>query len=128
MLLRRFVYVQVHRGYFIARVVGGTAQVSHECAELNHPRSLFNKFEPIRAAFASTFRELGAFRFGCIRPAGLVHLIEEMEGGYTQAELRAFREAAEAAGMRNVLMLDDKHGPVTDDQLAEEILPVLPSL
>jgi len=125
MMLRRFIYVQVHRGHFTARVVNSTSQLSRQCADLSHPRSLFNKFEPIRSAFAAAFKDVDGYRFGFIKPTGLVHLIPKVEGGYTQAELRAFREAAEAAGIHHTLILDDKYGPLTDEQLSKEILPAL---
>ena len=125
MLLRKFVYVQVYRGRYSARIVGEPTQVSHQCSDLSHPRSLFNKFEPVRASFESAFRELKAFRFGLMKPTGLIHLVEKVEGGYTHAELRAFREAAQAAGMHNTLVLDDKYGPVSDQQLLNEIIPHL---
>ncbi|MDH4125698.1 MAG: hypothetical protein OEW64_12810 [Gammaproteobacteria bacterium] len=120
-MLRRFLYVQVHRGHFAVRVVNGTAALTRQCAALNHPRSIFGEFEPIRAAFAEAFKAIGGFRLGLFGPSGLIHLIPHLEGGYTHAELRAFRQAAQAAGMYLPYMLDDKHDPPTDKQIMQVV-------
>jgi hypothetical protein len=82
-----------------------------------HPRTLFGEFDPIQQALASGLRELNAFRFGFLEPRGLIHLVPHFDGGYTQVELRAFREAGEGAGIRWPFLLDNRYGPLSDGQL-----------
>ena len=118
-MLRKFVYIQLYRGHFFARVVGETHDIRFDCAGMDHPRSLFGDHEGIRSAFAAALRHLNAFRFGFIKPAALVHLIPHAEGGYTHAELRAFRLAAEEAGVGRIFLLNDKEGPASDDTLRQ---------
>lgn len=123
-MLRKFVYIQVYRGHFFARVVGETHDVRFDCAGMDHPRSLFGEHEVIRIAFAAALRDLKAFGFGFVKPTALVHLIPHLEGGYTSAELRAFRLAAEEAGIGRIFLLDDKEGPLSDDTL-RQIFPAI---
>ena len=118
-VLRRVVYVEMHRGHLSARVPGQPVRVNRECADLSHPRTLFGKFMPIQEAIASALSELEAIRFGVIKPRGIIHLIPHFDGGYTDIELRAFREAAEAAGIFRPLLLDSKTSPLSDVQVKE---------
>jgi hypothetical protein len=119
-MLRRFVYIQVHRGYITGRLVGsGGGSARRSSPHFDHPRSLFGQYPPIQEAIRSLLRELGSFRFGFIRPGALVHLVPEQEGGYTHAELRAFKQAAEEAGIVFAFMLDSRYGPLTDAQVVD---------
>lgn len=51
-------------------------------------------------------------------PIVLAHLIPQVEGGYTNVELRAFREAMVGAGAAQVYLLAD-HPPPAVAQQAE---------
>jgi hypothetical protein len=48
-------------------------------------------------------------------------VLPRFEGGYTDIELRAFREAAEVAGVFHPCLPEDSHGPLSDTQ-GEEII------
>jgi hypothetical protein len=59
---------------------------------------LIGNFEKVRTALRAIFKELRP-RFSLLQPWALLHLIPQYEGGYTTAELRAFKEAAELSGV-----------------------------
>lgn len=117
MLKRPLIYIQVQRGYFIAKRVGTDRRVHKSCAGLEHPRTLMGDFQVVADCFKSAFGELcpGIRLF---KPRALVHLIPAVEGGYTNVELRAFREAAALAGASFTFMSTYER-PHTDSELAK---------
>ncbi len=119
MFRRKVIYVQVHAGYFIARLIGDSRSVRRECQALAHPRTLAGDFTQIQAALASVFKEFWGPQMWLLKPHALIHLVPKVEGGYTNIELRAFKEAAECAGAKMSWMCTDKYGPLSDEQLAE---------
>ena len=52
-----------------------------------------------------------------LKPKILIHLLPEFEGGYTDVEFRAFREAGTSAGCAESWVLAD-HEIASDEQLA----------
>lgn len=115
MWLRKFVYIQVERGKFSARVINTASTVSLNCDGLSHPRTLAGDFSKIQSSFAKALKEILP-RITLRKPYVLVHLLPTFEGGYTNVELRAFKEAAEALGAI-VFLLGNSHGPLTDYQI-----------
>lgn len=117
MFKRPLIYVQVHRGHFIAKRVGSDRVVRKNCSGLDHPRTLMGDFPEIADSFSSAFKELyPAGRF--FKPKALVHLMPVYEGGYTNVELRAFNEASAMAGAAFTFMSTFER-PHTDAELAE---------
>ena len=122
MLMRRkVVYIQVHHGYFIGRVHGDTRSIRRECAGLNHPRTLAGNFMEIKESLTGLLKELRTPIMWVLRPYALVHLVPEAEGGYTNIELRAFKEAVEVAGAQMGFLCDDKYSPLSEQQVAEVV-------
>lgn len=119
MFRRKIFYVQVHPGHFIVRVHGETRSVQRRCSGLDHPRTLAGDFTQLHEALAGIFKELRTPFMWLVKPDALVHLIPRVEGGYTNIELRAFKEAASAAGARWVFLCDDRDGPLSEQQVAE---------
>lgn len=68
-----------------------------------HPRSLVNRFGDLQAEFFSLSRQLCPR--GWARPHAVVCLHGLDEGGYTEIEIRAVREAAMAAGLRKIWLV-----------------------
>lgn len=119
MFRRKVIYVQVYSGYFIVRLMGEDRSIRKECAALAHPRTLAGDFNQIQAVLASAFREVWSLQMSVFKPHALIHLVPKVEGGYTNIELRAFKDAAEGAGAKMGWMCTDKYGPLTDQQLSE---------
>ncbi len=116
---RKLIYVQVHAGHLIASVVGEGRCVRRPCTALSHPRTLAGNFSEIVECLQAAFRELSSAQMRVLKPHVLVHLVPKVEGGHTNVELRAFKEAAEAAGAHMGWLLDGKNGPLSDDQVEE---------
>lgn len=117
MFKRPLIYVQVQPGHFTARRVGSDRSIRRECAGLKHPRTLMGDFESVQKAFAAAFQELCPWG-RLFKPRALVHLPSTCEGGHTNVELRAFKEAAEMAGAV-FCFLSTFERPHTDQELAE---------
>lgn len=119
MRFRKLIYIQVHPGYFIARVHGGGESIRRECAGLSHPRTPAGDFHAIRKQLQVIVRELSTPMMKVIKPHALVHLVQGIDGGYTNIELRAFKEAIESAGAGTGWLCDDKYGPLSDSQISQ---------
>jgi hypothetical protein len=75
-------------------------------------------FTAVELCFKEAISRLGLNEWYVRAPTALVHLIPKVEGGYTNVELRAFREAMVGAGAAQVYLLAD-HPPLTAAQQAE---------
>ena len=117
MPMRPIIYLQVHNGYFIASNLTNGRSVRRECAGLSHPRTLMGDFFSVQEAFASALKTLVP-RFNPFKPKGLVHLVPSYEGGYTNVETRAFKEAGEMAGI-NFAYLSTQDRPHTEAEVRE---------
>lgn len=76
-------------------------------------------YSGVMESFKDLLRQLGHGAWYRRKPWALVHLIQVQEGGYTNVELRAFRESMLEAGCEQVFLLDAREPPLTDDQLLE---------
>jgi hypothetical protein len=115
--MRPMIYIQVHRGHFVAKHIGNGKTTRKECAALNHPRTLMGDFNGVQEAFAAAIKELVP-PVRLLKPKGLIHLVPVYEGGYTNVELRAFKEAGEMSGI-NFAFLSTIDRPHTDSEVVE---------
>jgi actin-like ATPase involved in cell morphogenesis len=72
------------------------------------------EFQEVTACLKNVLQQLGSRPW--LKARVLIHLVPAVEGGYTNVELRAFREAAEQAGAGPVWLLKD-HPPASDAEL-----------
>ncbi len=112
------VYVEVHVGYIFARVVETKESIRVECDGLRNPRTLMGDYIEVEQCLSEAFEELKGKSRWFLRPKVLIHLMPHFDGGYTNVELRAFREAGESAGFRRVHLLTD-HAPLADVDIAD---------
>ncbi|MBF6023972.1 hypothetical protein [Lysobacter niastensis] len=115
--MRPLIYIQVYRGHFIAKHLGNGKTIRRECAGLDHPRTLMGDFQKVQDSFAAVLKELLP-PVNLLKPKGLVHLVPAYEGGYTNVETRAFKEAGEMAGV-NFAFLSTQDRPHTDSEVLE---------
>ena len=115
--MRPLIYIQVHRGHFIAKNIGSGKAVQRECAGLEHPRTLMGDFHKVQESFSAALKELLP-PLNLLKPRGLLHLVPVYEGGYTNVETRAFKEAGEMAGI-NFAFLSTLDRPHTDSEVQE---------
>ena len=74
-------------------------------------------FHEVQEGFAAALKELLP-KINLLKPRGLVHLVPAFDGGYTNVETRAFREAGEMAGI-NFAFLSTLDRPHTDSEVLE---------
>jgi hypothetical protein len=106
--IKRHLYYQVKKGEVTVTSLEDGKSITRACSALNHPRTLMGNFMEIEDCFKSIAKELAPRRFLLQAPIAVVHLLESVEGGYTNVEIRAFREAALGAGARDTFMPSNK--------------------
>ena len=102
--IKRHLYLQVFKGKVEAQELQGGRNLTISCGALSHPRTLMGSFVEIESCFKQIVQEITPNTFLSQAPIVIVHLREDVEGGYTEVELRAFKEAAYGAGGREVFM------------------------
>jgi len=117
MLKRPLIYIQVQPGHYIARRVDNGRSIRKECTGLSHPRTLMGDFESVLKSFTAVFKELCPWGW-LFKPRALIHLPTSCEGGYTNVEIRAIKEAALMAGAGSIF-LSTLERPHTDHELTE---------
>ena len=115
--MKKLIYIKVYKGYLEARTVGENNERQYPSEGLNHPRSLAGKFAEVESAFRELISSQPKVLFGLVKPKVLVHLVLEAEGGYTELELRFFREAALGGGASQIYLVDNKFPPQPDSEL-----------
>lgn len=102
--IKRHLYYQIKKGQVTVTFLEADKSITKSCSALNHPRTLMGDFMEIEACFKSIVKELAPRRFLLQDPTAIVHLLESVEGGFTNVEIRAFREAAFGAGAREIFV------------------------
>lgn len=118
MLFRPLVYFTVSPGTLNAQIVGSNERATVLSAAFSHPRSLMGDFTAVESAMKEALAKLGMKGTFKRAPVVLTHLLPEVEGGYTNVELRAFREAALGAGASQSWLLAN-HPPLSVTDVAE---------
>jgi hypothetical protein len=118
MFFRSIVHFQVSAGSITATRVGEPAVATVSSAGLAHPRTLMGEFDAVQQAFKQALKQLGFGVWHRLAPITLTHLIPQAEGGYTNVELRAFREAALGAVSATSYLLAS-HPPLTMSEQAQ---------
>jgi hypothetical protein len=113
---RKHVYLQVTRNEVRAKELLSGEVARTKCDALSHPRMLMGDFFGVEKCFSEIATKLA--KKGFLRPAPTiyVHLLEKIDGGVTNIEARAFREAAISAGAAEV-HIPNSERPLTDEQL-----------
>lgn len=119
MLFRPLVYLQVSQGAVRSSLVGAGESFLVASQGLSHPRTLMGDFVAVQEAIRESLQKAGVGGWFRRSPVVLVHLLPEPEGGYTNVELRAFREAALGAGAAQAWLLTNH--PVLSSQDRESI-------
>lgn len=108
MLSRPVVYLKFHHGTLEAEMVGEAVSTRVDSTALAHSRSLMGDFLGVEAAVREAFVKLGLLHWYSRAPIAVVHLVPKVEGGYTNVEARAFREAVYGAGAKEIHVITDQ--------------------
>lgn len=116
MFEKSFIYLEVRQGYIKATELNSRKEVTKSCDGLSHPRTLMGDFVAIEACIKSIVNEMAPKSFMRGPITVFVHLLERAEGGFTNVEVRAFKEAALGAGA-HMAKLPNHLSPLTKEQL-----------
>jgi rod shape-determining protein MreB len=87
----------------------------------SHPRTMVGDFNASEQVVKAFIRKLAGSSWFALAPRIVFHPLGDPAGGFTQVEIRAFREMALSAGASDVLMWQ---GPeLTDEQVSSSRLP-----
>nr|WP_086938565.1 hypothetical protein [Thaumasiovibrio occultus] len=103
MFKKHHIYFRVKSGEVELTHIEGGKTVTAACAGLSHPRTLMGDFFDIENCFKTTLQQVLPKSLFTPAPLAVIQLLEAGDGGYTNVEIRAFREAALGAGARDVV-------------------------
>lgn len=95
---KAMLYLEVRKGNIKATELTSNKTVIRGSDALAHPRSLMGDFLGVASCFKNIVNELCPKTFLSGPTTIFVHLLENSEGGFTNVEIRAFKEAALGAG------------------------------
>ena len=78
--------------------------VNHACKALLHPRTLMGDFFGAEKCFSIVMDKLAPKRFFLQGPIVYIQLLDKLDGGVTNVEARAFREAAIGSGAKAIFV------------------------
>ncbi|MBO0154602.1 MULTISPECIES: hypothetical protein [Vibrio] len=102
------IYYRFKKGEVQATHVESGKVVNKTCSALAHSRTLMGDFFEIERCLKDISAELLPKTLFSLSPIAIVQLLEASEGGYTNVEIRAFREAILGTGARRVYFPESK--------------------
>ncbi|KOO01870.1 hypothetical protein [Vibrio nereis] len=105
MFSKRHVYFQVVKGKVTGRNLETGECAVELCEGLSHPRTLMGDFFLIESSFQNIIDKLAPKKPLLRTPILFIHLIPTAEGGYTNVELRAFKEVGLGIGSIKVYLI-----------------------
>lgn len=114
--IKRHVSLEIKNGEIKGKSFDTGEIISRRCESLDHPRTLMGDFMGVEACIKEVLIQLTPKRFLLPAPIVYIHLLDKVEGGVTNVEARAFREATIGAGAREI------HVPMSDKPLSFEQL------
>lgn len=102
------IYIRFKKGEVQITHVESDNSQTKMCSALSHPRTLMGEFYEIEACLKELVKQVVPKSLFALAPVAVVQLLEVSEGGYTNVEIRAFREAVLGAGARRVYFPESK--------------------
>ncbi|KXF81918.1 hypothetical protein [Enterovibrio coralii] len=106
MFKKSHIYFRIQKGEVHVSQVESGNSAKKFCTALSHPRTLMGDFFAIESCFKEAFTEVMPKSWLSLSPIAIVQLLETYDGGYTNVEIKAFREAVLGAGARQVFFAD----------------------
>ncbi|UPW20336.1 hypothetical protein M0C34_08765 [Agarivorans sp. TSD2052] len=116
MFKKAVLYLEVRQGSIKATELNSGKTLTHSSDAFAHPRSLIGDFFAVERCFTSIVNDLAPKTFLSGPTTIVVHLLENAEGGFTNVEVRAFKEAALSAGGQ-VVSFPSSEALLTKEQL-----------
>lgn len=102
MFKKNHIHFQFRRGEVKITHIETDKFLVRTCAALAHPRTLMGDFFAIEGCLKEALAELLPRKSFSLAPIGIAQFLDMTEGGMTNVEIRAFREAILGAGTRQV--------------------------
>ncbi|CAM3070235.1 hypothetical protein [Vibrio neptunius] len=106
MFRNNHIHYQFKKGEVIATHLQTNKSVTKRCEALAHPRTLMGNFYEIDHCVKVMSKEVFSKSIFDKAPIAIVQLFGPSDGGYTNVELRAFREVMFGSGIRDVYFPD----------------------
>lgn len=101
-LTKSILYLEVRKGLIKATELKSGRTTTKISKALTHPRSLMGDFFGVTKCIESIVKELSPKKFLSGPTTIIIHLLENGDGGFSNVETRAFKEAALSAGGQRV--------------------------
>ncbi|UTZ21659.1 hypothetical protein [Vibrio campbellii] len=108
MFRNNHIHYQFKKGEVIVTHLETNKSVTKLCEALTHPRTLMGNFYEIDHCVKVLSKEVFSKSLFDKAPIAIVQLFGPSDGGYTNVELRAFREVVLGSGARDVYFPDTK--------------------
>ncbi len=102
MFKKNHIHVQFKTGEVKATHLETDKCIIRTCSALGHPRTLMGDFFVIESCLKEIWADLLPKKSFSLAPIAIVQFIDKTNGGVTNVEIRAFREAILGAGSRQV--------------------------
>lgn len=112
--IRKHIYYQIKEGQVTGTYVEKDTSVTKSTKAFSHPRTVIGNFRDIESCFISIAQELAPRRFFTPAHIAIVQFMDDVEGGLTDIEVRALREAALGAGSRGTYI------PLSKNRLSKQ--------
>jgi rod shape-determining protein MreB len=119
-MFSKTLYVQVRKNEFLVRNIDD-ARSFRKIADphFSHPRTLLGNFTAAGMSLKSAVTEALGKGFFVMKPDIVIHPLEQIEGGLSQIEERAFQEIAIVAGASKTLVWVGK--TLNDDEVLSKL-------
>jgi hypothetical protein len=104
--IKRTIYYQVVVGRVTGTLIEKNLTITRTSKGFSHPRTVIGDFYEIESTFKEIAKELAPQKFLFQNHTAIIHFLQPVEGGLTNIESRALREAAFGAGARETFMVD----------------------
>lgn len=102
--IKRNVNLIIENGVIRGQNIESGESVTIECKALVHPRTLMGDFFGAEKCIGEVMNKLAPKKFLLQGPTVYIQLLDKIEGGVTNVEARAFREAAVGSGARAIFV------------------------
>ncbi|HAT8493074.1 TPA: hypothetical protein RQK84_004165 [Vibrio vulnificus] len=102
MFKKNHIHVQFKTGEVKVTHLETDKCIIRACSALAHPRTLMGDFFAIESCLKEILADLLPKKSFSLAPIAIVQFLEKTDGGVTNVEIRAFREAILGAGSKQV--------------------------
>ncbi len=115
---RNHIHIQFKTGEVKVTHLETDKCIIRTCSALDHPRTLMGDFFAIESCLKEICADLLPKKSFSLAPIAIVQFLDKTDGGVTNVEIRAFREAILGSGSRQVYFPESQK-PMSKSELKE---------